>query len=161
MFCTNCGTQININDHFCPKCGKAINTLRSASQEITKTEIEEKNKYTVAEEIKSTTAERAGRGIFGSFISVLVGLFLIGLGIVLSLTGIGAICGLPLAIIGIIVALLSPVTGITTAFSDNPIKGFCPYCGASLIVPKGKSKVKCKDCQKVIVVRDMKLFRVD
>ena len=85
-----------------------------------------------------------GKVLFGAF----MGVMLICIGSVLTLTVIGGIIGVPLAIFGAIQLILSPLTGALMTFRK------CPYCGNTLMVARWKESMKCSKCKKRIISRD-------
>jgi hypothetical protein len=79
------------------------------------------------------------------------GIFMIAIGIVLSLTGIGAIIGIPLILMGLVAPFIGPLM----------TKGRCPYCGNFIISSMGSRGVKCRVCKKRSVVSGGEFKRVD
>jgi Zinc-ribbon containing domain len=75
------------------------------------------------------------------------------IGIILTLTGIGAIIGIPLIIIGILMFFIGPLLGLGT------LKGECPWCG-NLVTVMGKGQ-DCPICKKRIVVKDKKFIKIE
>ncbi len=62
-------------------------------------------------------------------------------GFALTLTGIGAIAGIPLMVMGFLGFFLSPILAIMFA------EGICPHCGQKLYFPLYRKVVKCRYCK--------------
>jgi DNA-directed RNA polymerase subunit RPC12/RpoP len=80
--------------------------------------------------------------LFGSFGAGVI--FIIGM--LLTATGIGAIIGIPLMIVGIIFPFVN--------IGNSTLIGSCPYCGNEIIALKNEPGVTCKACKQRIIVRD-------
>ena len=133
--CRECSKEISVEATVCPNCG-APNPHGDSGPERA--------------EPKGVKAK--GDKLAGVAASTWIGLgCLIPAGVVLTLTGIGAIIGVPLIIAGII----APIVGLAS------IKGSCPYCGATLRTMKTSQGVTCGACKKRVVLRDGCFYRVE
>ncbi len=75
------------------------------------------------------------------------GVMLFVVGLLISLTGIGVIIGVPLMLAGI----LTPIFGLLMGLAK--IKGPCPYCGTLVYASSSDPGVTCPGCKKRIVIR--------
>ena len=96
---------------------------------------------------------------YGFSFSIAVGLALFIGGLVISLTlgegtSIGLIFGIPLLFAGLVI----PVFMMRELFKTNEIKEPCPNCGATIRTSDATLQLRCPSCQKVINVREEKLF---
>lgn len=79
---------------------------------------------------------------------------LIIVGLLLTLTGIGALIGIPLILIGLVMPFFGGVLGLSA------IKGSCPYCGHTIHTESKKPGLNCPACNQRIVIKDKKFYRV-
>ena len=99
---------------------------------------------------KSAETKNAGgrgkpvRGLTGTAI----GFILVVVGIMVSLTGVGLIIGIPLILAGVGYPLIAL----------SLIGGQCPYCGRNISALNTKPGINCPGCGKYIVIRDKKHF---
>ena len=116
--------------------------------------------------MESETSERvkSGRGFDSAYtfsFAVGIGLILFIAGLVISLTlgqgMIGLIFGVPLLIAGLV---LPPVM-MRQMFTQNEVKGDCPYCSAQIRTSDATIRLRCQSCGKEVAVRDMKLLAVE
>jgi predicted RNA-binding Zn-ribbon protein involved in translation (DUF1610 family) len=96
---------------------------------------------------------------YGFSFSIAVGLLLFIAGLVISLTvggagSIGLIFGIPLLAAG----LLIPLFMMRGLFKTSEIQAPCPSCGHTIKTSDATIQLRCPGCQKVIDVRDEKLF---
>jgi len=96
---------------------------------------------------------------YGFSFSIAVGLALFIGGLVISLTlgegtSIGLIFGIPLLFAGLII----PVFMMRDLFKTSEINEPCPNCGATIKTSDATLQLRCPSCQKVIDVREEKLF---
>ena len=96
---------------------------------------------------------------YGFSFSIAVGLALFIGGLVISLTlgegtSIGLIFGIPLLFAGLII----PVFMMRDLFKTSEINEPCPNCGATIKTSDATLQLRCPSCQKVINVREEKLF---
>src|SRR5258708_31595506 len=96
---------------------------------------------------------------YGFSFSIAVGLALFIAGLVISLTfgegtSIGLIFGIPLLVAGLII----PVFMMRDLFKTNEIAAPCPNCGATIKTSDATLQLRCPSCQKVIDIREEKLF---
>jgi predicted RNA-binding Zn-ribbon protein involved in translation (DUF1610 family) len=96
---------------------------------------------------------------YGFSVSIAIGLLLFIAGLVVSLTlggdtGVGLIFGIPLLIAGLAV----PLFMAREHFTRNDVEGTCPNCGTHIKTSDSTLKLECPKCQKVIAVRDGKLY---
>jgi ribosomal protein L37AE/L43A len=64
-----------------------------------------------------------------------------GAGFALCLTGIGAIAGIPMLVMGFLGFILSPILAFMFA------EGRCPHCGQKLYFPLYRKVVRCRYCK--------------
>ncbi len=115
---------------------------------------------TVAE--KTTETAKSGKtfdSAYGFSFSIAVGLALFIAGLVISLTlgegtSIGLIFGIPLLVAGLVI----PVFMMRDLFKTNEIKEPCPNCGATIQTSDATLQLRCQSCQRLINVREGKLF---
>ena len=104
---------------------------------------------------------RIGKGIAGTALSLIMfgglGVVMIIVGIILSLTIIGAIIGIPLIFFGILTIIISPFGGLAMFKAK---KSKCPYCGA-LVILTGNPAFNCPLCKKRLIVKEGQLFLVE
>jgi hypothetical protein len=96
---------------------------------------------------------------YGFSFSIAVGLALFIAGLVITLTlgeggSTGLIFGVPLLVAGLII----PLFMMRDLFKTNEIKTPCPNCDATIRTSDATLQLRCANCQKVINVRDGKLF---
>lgn len=94
--------------------------------------------------------------------AIAIGLLLFIAGLVISLTlgegtSIGLIFGIPLLIAGLVV----PLFMMRDLFTQNEVTGVCPYCSAPIKTSDATIRLECPACQRMIVVRDMKLHATE
>ncbi|PYS45361.1 MAG: hypothetical protein DMF71_00185 [Acidobacteria bacterium] len=116
--------------------------------------------FIMAEE--TTDKPKSGRtfdSAYGFSFSIAVGLALFIAGLVISLTlgegtSIGLIFGIPLLVAGLVI----PVFMMRDLFKTNEIKAPCPNCGATIKTSDATLQLRCTNCQRVINVREEKLY---
>ena len=90
-----------------------------------------------------------------------IGLILFIAGLVISLTlgegSIGLIFGIPLLIAGLVLPLIM----MRDLFTQNEVKGACPYCSTLIKTSDATIRLRCPSCGKDVMVRDMKLWAVE
>jgi len=96
---------------------------------------------------------------YGFSFSIAVGLALFIAGLVISLTlgqgtNIGLIFGIPLLVAGLII----PFFMMRDLFKTNEIEAPCPNCGATIKTSDATLQLRCPSCEKVIDVREEKLY---
>lgn len=79
-------------------------------------------------------------------------------GFLLSLTGIGAIIGLPMILAAFGAPILLPILGY---FGLMEMRGICPYCGEPVALPLDTKGFTCPTCKKRILRKDNTLTRVE
>lgn len=117
--------------------------------------------------MESETSERVkpGRGFDSAYsfsFAIGIGLILFIAGLVISLTlgegtSIGLIFGIPLLIAGLVLPLIM----MRDMFTQNEVKGDCPYCSTQIKTSDATIRLRCLSCGKEVVVRDMKLLAVE
>jgi predicted RNA-binding Zn-ribbon protein involved in translation (DUF1610 family) len=117
--------------------------------------------------VQPETSERVkpNRGFDSAFsfsFAIGIGLILFIAGLVLSLTlgegtSIGLIFGIPLLIAGLVLPLIM----MRGMFTQNEVKGDCPYCSTQIKTSDATIRLRCPSCGKDVVVRDMKLWAVE
>jgi DNA-directed RNA polymerase subunit RPC12/RpoP len=129
--CSKCGALIESPWSFCPRCGTA-NALETPEQIVP----QEHEKAPV-------------KGAFGGLLfGVLAAPVLIIVGGMLCLTGLGAIGGIPLIILGFCSPLLGPMLGLDTH------KGKCPWCGVAVSAIPPIDTFVCHACSGKIAVKN-------
>src|SRR5467141_3884125 len=106
-----------------------------------------------------TRPKRTFDSAYGFSFSIAVGLALFIAGLVISLTlgestSIGLVFGIPLLVAGLII----PVFMMRDLFKTNEIKAPCPNCGTTIRTSDATLQLRCPSCEKVINVREEKLF---
>src|SRR5690606_4418305 len=95
------------------------------------------------------TKNAGGRGKpVGGLTGAAIGFILIAIGIMVSLTGVGLVIGIPLSLAGVAYPLIA----------RSLIRGQCPYCGRNVSALNTKPGINCPGCGKYIVIRDKKYF---
>ncbi len=90
-----------------------------------------------------------GRGKpVGGLPGTATGFILIVIGIMVSLTGVGLMIGIPLILAGVAYPLVA----------RSLIRGQCPYCDRKVSTINTKPGINCPGCGKYIVIRDKKYF---
>lgn len=107
--------------------------------------------------VKSTPTknDRVVGGISGVVGGLGCGALLVILGFLISLTGIGAIIGIPMLIVGIVMPIAGSVGGFTS------VTGECPYCTLKVSASVLQKSFKCRFCKKQVILKDKKFFKVD
>ena len=108
---------------------------------------------------ENAKSRRTFDSAYGFSFSIAVGLVLFIAGLVISLTlgggtSTGLIFGIPLLVAGLII----PVFMMRGLFKTNEIKAPCPNCGETIKTSDATLQLRCPGCQKVINVREEKLF---
>ncbi len=116
--------------------------------------------------MESETSERAkpGRGFDSAYsfsFAIAIGLILFIGGLVISLTlgegTIGLIFGIPMLIAGLVLPLIL----MRDMFTQNEVKGPCPYCEKQIKTSDATIRLRCASCGKEVAVSDMKLLAVE
>jgi len=111
---------------------------------------------------ETTQRPKSGKtfdGAYGFSFSIAVGLVLFIAGLFISLTlggagSIGLIFGIPLLVAGLII----PLFMMRDLFKTSEIQAPCPNCGQTIKTSDATLQLRCPGCQKVIDVREDKLF---
>lgn len=175
--CPDCGNLCSLLATACPQCGRPLEDehkpssqtsvaenllaeskeVEQPNKQVSQPNALEGNKFTVAYRLKPQTRAPDFWYKSSKVLAPIIGVVAIVAGIVLCLSGVGAICGLPMILIG--------VAMISTMKKDRPqpsiIQGKCPYCGLLLNTKATNHGAKCVACAKQFVIRDMKFIRVD
>ena len=117
--------------------------------------------------MESKTSERVkpSRGFDSAYsfsFAIAIGLVLFIGGLVISLTlgqgtSIGLIFGIPLLIAGLVLPLIM----MRDMFTQNEVKGECPYCATQIKTSDATIRLRCPSCGKEVAVRDRKLLPVE
>jgi endogenous inhibitor of DNA gyrase (YacG/DUF329 family) len=96
---------------------------------------------------------------YGFSFSIAIGLLLFIAGLIISLSlggsgGIGLIFGVPLLVAGLVI----PLFMMRDLFKTSEIQAPCPNCGQTIKTSDATLQLRCPGCQKVIDVREEKLF---
>jgi DNA-directed RNA polymerase subunit RPC12/RpoP len=78
---------------------------------------------------------------------------LIIVGVMLCLTGLGAIAGVPM----IVAVFFAPLAG--PFFGSGSVGGRCPWCGANISSLKHSQEFTCHHCSNHVVVRNRELVK--
>ncbi len=128
--CSACGGRVERAWKFCPKCGTAAIAQDTRERE---------------EEVPETAPTE------GAFSGLLFGLIampiLLIVGIMLCLTGLGAILGVPMIVAGILAPLAGPMFGL------GALKGECPWCGTGVSSVANSHDFCCHGCGKRIAIK--------
>jgi DNA-directed RNA polymerase subunit RPC12/RpoP len=159
MFCVKCGTQVPDGGVFCCKCGSPVNDQlpepATSHNEVKQIQAPGEISETTKTEAKSVKVQG---GIFGLISGAVFGIgCLVPVGIVLCITGIGAIIGIPIVIVGLIFPIIQFLNGMAT------IKGNCPWCQTSVTctsADRQQGGVTCPACKKRIVIKDKTLIKI-
>ena len=105
------------------------------------------------------SSRRTFDGAYGFSFSIAVGLVLFIGGLIISLTlgggsTVGLIFGIPLLAAGLFI----PLFMMRDLFKTSEIKEPCPNCGQTIKTSDATLQLRCPGCQKVIDVREEKLF---
>jgi hypothetical protein len=111
------------------------------------------------------TARKRGRTFDSAYtfsFAITVGLILFIGGLIISLTlgngtSIGLIFGIPLLVAGLIL----PLFMMRDLFKQNEVSGPCPYCSGPIRTSDATLSLLCTNCKNVVMVRDMKLSRLE
>ncbi|MFN2511576.1 MAG: hypothetical protein ABR568_09050 [Pyrinomonadaceae bacterium] len=117
--------------------------------------------------MESETPERVKpvRGFDSAYsfsFAIAIGLILFIGGLVITLTlgqgtSIGLIFGIPLLIAGLVL----PLVMMRDMFTQNEVKGDCPYCATQIKTSDATIRLRCPSCGKEVAIRDMKLVPVE
>jgi predicted RNA-binding Zn-ribbon protein involved in translation (DUF1610 family) len=116
-------------------------------------------------EPKTSERVKPGRGFDSAYsfsFAIGIGLILFIAGLVISLTlgqgtSIGLIFGIPLLIAGLVLPLIM----MRAMFTQNEVKGACPYCSAPIRTSDATLRLRCPSCGKEVAVRDKKLLPIE
>ena len=77
------------------------------------------------------------------------------MGLLLSMTGVGLIIGVPMMVAALFMPFLMPALGLAQ------IKGPCPYCSTTVYAQSTAPGVTCPGCKKRVVIREKRFIRVE
>ena len=128
--CPTCSRHIEDSWRFCPGCGtvRASNVVREHEEA----------------EPEAAPTKSAYSGLLLGLIAMPI---LLIVGIMLCLTGLGAILGVPM----IIAAILAPLAG--PMFGLGALAGECPWCGIAVSSVANLNDFNCHGCGKRIAIR--------
>lgn len=92
-------------------------------------------------------------GFGGLFVGLVITPVFLIVGTLLCLTGLGALLGVPMIIVGIIAPLAGPIFGL------GEHRGKCPSCGTRVISFTDGQSHDCPACNKGFVVEDHSAVR--
>ena len=131
--CPSCTANLEPSWRFCPNCGAAHPAQAAHAAHAVDKE-------------KAPLSKAFGGLLWG----VIAAPIMIIVGVLLCLTGLGAILGIPLIIGGVLAPLAGPMIGL------GELKGSCPWCGIAVTSILSKSGFYCHACSKRIDIRDRK-----
>jgi predicted RNA-binding Zn-ribbon protein involved in translation (DUF1610 family) len=110
----------------------------------------------------ATKSARTFDSAYSFSFAIALGLILFIAGLLISLTlgegtSIGLIFGVPLLIAGLVLPLIM----MRDLFSRNDVDGPCPYCGAPIKTSDATIRLECPACQRLVIVKDMKLYQAE
>ncbi len=120
-----CGTLLEMSWTFCPSCGVAV------TREV-------QSPAASADHEKSSVPGAFGGLLFG----VIAAPILLIVGIMLCLTGLGAVLGVPM----IIAAVCAPLAGPLLGLGEHRVR--CPYCNTREITVADNQLHYCPNCDK-------------
>jgi DNA-directed RNA polymerase subunit RPC12/RpoP len=140
--CPNCG-QISPSDASACPCGYQL----AGNQPISPPPLTQTSQPTESDKAVGVAAGAVmGMGCSAMFFVC---------GLLLSLTGIGAIIGVPMMLGALVLPFLMPALGLAA------IKSPCPYCRTTVRARSTDPGVTCPGCKKRVVIRDKQFIRVD
>lgn len=113
----------------------------------------------IATKAKRTPLLALGGAAGMGFMGFGCGFWLVIFGVLLSLTGIGAIIGIPLIIMGLSLPIVSAMFGLVTG--SLMLKGKCPYCDSNITVANITGGIDCPACKKRLLMRNKKFVNVN
>ena len=134
--CAKCNAEVAATWKFCPACG-APNAEPATVQ---------------AEPMEAEKAPAEG-AFSGLLFGLIVTPMLLIVGTLLCLTGLGALLGIPMIVVGILAPLIGPMIGMRTH------SGQCPYCGAALSNIESTHGATCPACNHAIAVKHGMIVR--
>lgn len=115
-----------------------------------------------SEQLEGVKPGRSLDSAYGFSFAIAIGLILFIAGLVISLTlGEGTIIGLIFGIPLLIAGLVVPLIMMRGLFTQSDVRGECPYCSAAIRTSDATIRLRCMSCGREVVVRDMKLWRVE
>ena len=128
--CSACNGRLEQAWKFCPRCGYSATTQPNPARED--------------ETPEAAPTEGAFSGLLFGLIAMPV---LLIVGIMLCLTGLGAILGVPMIVAGILAPLAVPMFGL------GALKGECPWCGIAVSSVANSKDFNCHGCGKRISIK--------
>jgi len=175
VYCSNCGRQISDQAPVCLNC-RAPNLAHQAQgrevagpahqatpaqpqaprPEAARQDLEAQPPQPEAEARQGTATRAAGWPGFWDALGLACMFWLIlgVVGVLLCLTGIGALLGIPLIIAGHLALVIMPFAGKSARV------GACPYCGHQVTMATTSSGVTCRACRRRVVMHHHRFFRV-
>ena len=110
----------------------------------------------------SIKSERSPDSAYSFSFAIALGLVLFIGGLVITLTlgdgsSIGLFFGIPLLMAGLVLPLIM-MRGL---FTKSEVAAPCPYCAAPINTSDATIRLQCPACQRLVIVRDMKLYRAE
>jgi len=128
--CPKCGAHLESAWSYCPGCGLAIT--------------HETQTHTPPETEKAPVKN----AFAGLYFGIIVAPMMVIVGVMLCLTGLGAILGIPMIIGGILAPLAGPLIGFGAE------RGTCPSCGAPVSSVASSQTFACDACHQRIAIRN-------
>lgn len=91
------------------------------------------------------------KAVFGFVLGLGMAYWMIALGVILCMTGIGAIFGLPLILAGVVMPFAASFMASRRVASDA-LTGPCPHC--QLMVRSSALRFYCPGCKQMVIVKN-------
>ncbi|WP_052087699.1 hypothetical protein [Paenibacillus wynnii] len=153
--CAKCGTKNNGSDMYCINCNASIKDAIPYEKEETIDYFKEHLERKKGQKSELNDADKFKQTKEGFVFGVGCLIFGIPVGIVLSLTGIGALLGIPL----ILASIGMPIYG--ALHMRNSKKLICPSCSHSISIIGNETGVTCPTCKKRLVSQGERYIVID
>ncbi len=157
--CSRCGAVNTSVNAFCPHCGLDLRPINSHAPPQFAPLSVQNEQQPIATKAKRTPLLALGGAAGMGAMGFGCGFWLVLLGVLLSLTGIGAIIGIPLILVGIGLPMGSAMAGLIPGWLM--LKGKCPHCDSDITVANFSSGMDCPACKKRLLIRNKKFVKVE